>query len=525
VGLFLLSAALSLQVSAYTVTHVAEAPQWQIDWSYNQPRPDWQEPSPSAYINFSVILVTLEEELQPYASDDDLLALFVGDELRGMSGPALDMSTGETDNKHFLVKAYGDESGGDMIDVTLKYYNAQLRQVFSRSTTMAYNPDEVLGIEEDFIPNFTLGSAKYPIVKTIDVADILASAGITPAEGDIAAAFVGDECRGVSPLPSAAVPDGSPSGLPKHIAQHDSTAEKPSPLGNQGYAQRTPEGTPTAKDSTLKENPIPNLNYSFPNSHDKKWSLELAYAGQLDEQHRYNRPFSFRTVASDDQSQPAPTTTVPSSIDNWSDYAAYLANNSDVVSAQTRSVVMRIALNNANRPGEDKILRTSHHQMPVTWSLALRYRLTNRFAIESGMSYSRLSSDYELGADGNTIHEQQTIHYLGIPMKGIYNMYVGKRWSLYGSLGLTTEIPVRSTLHADYYVYGQYELSEKTTLHAPWQFSTTVGIGLQYHLTPSIGVFAEPSLQYFIPTQGDIETYRTEHPRTFSLPLGVRITW
>ena len=196
----LLSAALSLQVSAYTVTHVAEAPQWQIDWSYNQPRPDWQEPSASSYMNFSVILVTLEEELQPYASNDDLLALFVGDELRGMSGPALDMSTGETDNKHFLVKAYGDESGGDMIDVTLKYYNAQLRQVFSRSTTMTYDPDEVLGIEEDFIPNFTLGSAKYPVVKTIDVADILASAGITPAEGDIAAAFVGDECRGVSQL-------------------------------------------------------------------------------------------------------------------------------------------------------------------------------------------------------------------------------------------------------------------------------------------------------------------------------------
>ena len=200
VGLFLLSAALSLQVSAYTVTHVAEAPQWQIDWSYNQPRPDWQEPSASSYMNFSVILVTLEEELQPYASNNDLLALFVGDELRGMSGPALDMSTGETDNKHFVVKAYGDESGGDMIDVTLKYYNAQLRQVFSRSTTMTYDPDEVLGIEEDFIPNFTLGSAKYPVVKTIDVADILASAGITPADGDIAAAFVGDECRGVSQL-------------------------------------------------------------------------------------------------------------------------------------------------------------------------------------------------------------------------------------------------------------------------------------------------------------------------------------
>ncbi|MBR3414012.1 MAG: hypothetical protein IKG81_15135, partial [Bacteroidales bacterium] len=95
--------------------------------------------------------------------------------------------------------------------------------VFSRSTTMTYDPDEVLGIEEDFIPNFTLGSAKYPVVKTIDVADILASAGITPADGDIAAAFVGDECRGVSPLPSAAVPDGSPSGITLFLREADET--------------------------------------------------------------------------------------------------------------------------------------------------------------------------------------------------------------------------------------------------------------------------------------------------------------
>ena len=41
----LLSAALSLQASAYTVTTVAEEPRWQIDWSYNQTRPDWQEPA------------------------------------------------------------------------------------------------------------------------------------------------------------------------------------------------------------------------------------------------------------------------------------------------------------------------------------------------------------------------------------------------------------------------------------------------------------------------------------------------
>ena len=263
-------------------------------------------------------------------------------------------------------------------------------------------------------------------------------------------------------------------------------------------------------------------------NNDKKWSLQLAYAGQFDEQNRYNQPFTYKPYIDPNvQNSPGegPTYIIPSSIDNWSDYAVYLANNPDAVSAQTRSVIMRIALNNASRPSEDKILRTSHHLMPITWSLALKYRSNRRFGLESGLSYSRLASDFEMGADGNTINEQQTIHYLGIPVKGTYNIYGRRLWSIYGSLGLTTEIPVHSTLSSDFYVNGLHEASDKTTIHAPWQFSATIGLGLQYHLTPNIGLFAEPSLQYYIPMKTDIETYRTEHPFTFSLPLGIRFTW
>ena len=294
--------------------------------------------------------------------------------------------------------------------------------------------------------------------------------------------------------------------------------------------------TATDTTKTIRKVEIPHYDIAdlFPEkptvstNSEKKWSLELAYAGQFDEQNRYNQPFSYKPYIDPNvQHSPGegPTYIIPSSIDNWTDYAVYLANNPDVVSAQTRSAIMRIALNNANRPGEDKILRTSHHQMPVTWSLALKYRLNHRFGLESGFSYSRLNSDFEMGADGNTIREQQTIHYLGIPIKGIYNMYGGNRWGIYGSFGLTTEIPVQSTLHSDFYVNGQYEASDKTTIRAPWQFSTTFGLGLQIHLTPHVGFFVEPSLQYYIPMKTDIETYRTEHPFTFSLPLGIRLTW
>ena len=286
---------------------------------------------------------------------------------------------------------------------------------------------------------------------------------------------------------------------------------------------------------TIRKMEIPQYNMAdlflekptISTNSDKKWSLELAYAGQFDEQNHYNQPFSYKPTPSAAQSLPGPSPSpiIPSSIDNWTDYAVYLANNPDAVSDKTRSVIMRIALNNANRPGEDKILRTSHHQMPITWSLALKYRLNHRFGLESGLSYSRLTSDFETGADGNTISEQQTIHYLGIPLKGIYNMYDRRQWSIYGSLGLTTEIPIHSVLRSEFYVNDQYEAGDKTAIRAPWQLSTTFCVGLQYHLTPNIGFFVEPSLQYYIPMKSDIETYRTEHPFTFSLPLGIRFTW
>ena len=163
--------------------------------------------------------------------------------------------------------------------------------------------------------------------------------------------------------------------------------------------------------------------------------------------------------------------------------------------------------------------------MPITFSLALKYQMNNRFGLETGLSYSRLKSEFEMGTNGNTINEQQTIHYLGIPLKGTYNIYNGKLWNLYGNFGVTMDIPVYAPLSTSYFVNGRMELNEESTLHAPWQWSVGTGLGLQYNLTPNVGLFAEPSLQYYIPTGGSIETYRTEHPFTFLLPLGIRITW
>ena len=253
----------------------------------------------------------------------------------------------------------------------------------------------------------------------------------------------------------------------------------------------------------------------------KRWSMDLSYNGSMGEQN-VNHPFVFTETEMIDVTSDVPPVR---SFDKWSEYAEALKSGIYEGDYMTQQILMKIALNNAALPGSDIIERMTHHYIPITFSLALKYRLNNRFGWEAGLSYSRLKSESEIGANGNSIREQQTIHYLGIPLKGSYNIYNVRRWNLYGNLGVKMEIPVYAPLNTNYYINGTMELSNKSTLHAPLQWSFGTGLGLQYNLTPNIGFFAEPSLQYYFPTGSSIETYHTEHPCVFSLPLGIRLTW
>ena len=262
-------------------------------------------------------------------------------------------------------------------------------------------------------------------------------------------------------------------------------------------------------------------NRNISTDKQSNWSLDMAYSGSIYEQRQYT-PFAFEGMVNDESTSKDKEMKLVD-FKKWSDYADYLSEYPD--RGDNHDVILNIAKNNASQPGTDEIVRKSHHYMPITWSLALRYKFNSNFGLETGVSYSRLKSEFEGGSDRNAIDEQQTIHYLGIPLKGLYNIYNRRQWSIYGSMGVKLEIPVYAPLNTNYYLNGKKEATEKSALNAPQQWSVGTGLGLQYNLTPNLGFFVEPSLQYYIPTGGSIETYRTEHPFTFSVPLGIRLTW
>ena len=186
---------------SYTETAQTEAPAWGMDWSNNQERPDWTEPDfPSIYENWTVMKVQIEKTLEPYTSEGDLLALFVNGELRGLTGPAVIVGSDQVDNGKFVLKVWGNETGNETVNMSLQYYNQTLKHVFTLSEDISMNSDETTGIDNDFVPEFTKGSAKYPITKTVTVEPVLNGVRLTPAGDNPIGAFVGEECRGTATL-------------------------------------------------------------------------------------------------------------------------------------------------------------------------------------------------------------------------------------------------------------------------------------------------------------------------------------
>ena len=169
-----------------------------------------------------------------------------------------------------------------------------------------------------------------------------------------------------------------------------------------------------------------------------------------------------------------------------------------------------------------QVKEKTHHHFPVNVSLALRYHFNPTWGMETGLQYTYLRSDFTRITD---LHNEriQKVHYIGIPLKGIFNLWNRHRFSIYASAGITLDIPVKATSEETIKEKGNVLSHEKTVLHPSLQGSTQLGVGIQYQLTPSIGIYAEPNLNYYF--KNDLNTIRKEQPFTFTLPIGIRYSW
>lgn len=171
-----------------------EKPSWTIDMMASDPVPTWQAPDPSKYEseNSMIIMVRLEEQLARYASDDDMMTVFIGDECRAKPAPLQKDYSGKC---YFVLKIDGNSTDRD-VSFSLCYYAAKIHHLFKLSTTQTFVPNITYGIDKDFVPQLIKGSSRYPVQGDLTV-KLPDTAPFTPSDDDFVAVLVGDDCRGV----------------------------------------------------------------------------------------------------------------------------------------------------------------------------------------------------------------------------------------------------------------------------------------------------------------------------------------
>lgn len=165
------------------------------------------------------------------------------------------------------------------------------------------------------------------------------------------------------------------------------------------------------------------------------------------------------------------------------------------------------------------------HHLPVRLRLNIAYNLSDYLAIESGLTYTRLSSDMSEGTNENRITGSQRLDYVGIPLNMRYKAFTYRPFSLYMSAGLLAEQCVSGSISKDYIISGKSRRTDNETVSTkPLQMSVNASVGLQLDLPGNIGIYAEPGLSYYFDDKSSLSTIYKEKKLNFSLNVGLRYT-
>lgn len=166
-----------------------------------------------------------------------------------------------------------------------------------------------------------------------------------------------------------------------------------------------------------------------------------------------------------------------------------------------------------------------HHRMPVTAGASVKWNLKKGWALETGLTYTILSSESHAGSQTSYMEEEWKLHYIGIPLKVHRSIWENKRFHIYASAGGAVEKSVSGNLET-VYVTGTERESESSSLHvSELQWSVSAAAGAQVNFTPLFGLYVEPGIAYYFDDGSDVETFRKDHPLSFNLQLGLRFSF
>ena len=168
-------------------------------------------------------------------------------------------------------------------------------------------------------------------------------------------------------------------------------------------------------------------------------------------------------------------------------------------------------LSSDSHPGSDPVLPDSmDHGFPLRLGISARFPLAGQLSLTTGLDYS----SYTTWLGYNAVTVTQRARYLGVPVR--------LDWTLASNDWL--EIYVGGGLEGDFCLAATF--NDRHVSKDGFALSLLGAGGFQFKLSERLGLFVEPQLSWTLPSSGRVlQTYRTQHPLTFSFNGGIRITF
>ncbi len=150
------------------------------------------------------------------------------------------------------------------------------------------------------------------------------------------------------------------------------------------------------------------------------------------------------------------------------------------------------------------------HQMPLSLGVSVSVPLTDRLALTSGVTYTRLKSTIS--------RSEQTLHYLGVPVGVTYSLWRAHRFSVYATAGMQADFNIKATLRPTKQAPSHDITKDRI------QFSALLGPGLQLSLTRDVGIYCEPTVRYYFDNGSQVLNYFKDKPWNININAGLRFT-
>lgn len=163
------------------------------------------------------------------------------------------------------------------------------------------------------------------------------------------------------------------------------------------------------------------------------------------------------------------------------------------------------------------------HKMPISFGLGVSYYLNDIWALQSGLNYSMLISDW---ASSGIYHGEtrQKLHFIGLPLSVSYKIAEWNKFRWYASAGGMAEINVAGKTKTNLYSGTEKmgTLTEHTRMKEVY-WSLNANTGISYPIIKFVSAFAEVGASYYFDNGTEIETIHSDKPFNVNLSIGLRL--